>query len=88
MVAFWRALKRFELLPPRFVVWTFGAAITIVAIISLYLHPPSDFYAIAIQISHAHWIALSRLTRVGFLVENPIWLEPWEYGGKERKGTD
>jgi hypothetical protein len=80
--------KRFELLPPRFVVRTFGAAITIVAIISLYLHPPSDFYAIAIQISHAHWIALSRLTRVGFLVENPIWLEAWEYGGKERKGTD
>ena len=68
---------------PRFVVWAFGAAITIVAIISLYLHPPSDFYAIAIQIPHAHWIALSRLTRVGFHVENPIWLEAWEYGGKE-----
>ena len=80
--------KRFELLPPRFVVRTFGAAITIVAIISLYLHPPSDFYAIAIQISHAHWIALSRLTRVGFHVENPIWLEAWEYGSTGRKGLD
>jgi hypothetical protein len=52
------------------------------------LNPPSDFYAIAIQIPHEHWIALSRLARVGFHVENPIWLEAWEYGGKERKGPD
>ncbi len=80
--------ERFERPTLRFVVWTFGAAITIVAIISLYLHPPSDFYAIAIQIPHAHWIALSRLTRVGFHVENPIWLEAWEYGSKGRKGLD
>ena len=74
--------ERFERPPLRFVAWSFGVAITI-AIISLYFESPSDFYAIAIQIPHEHWIALSRLARVGFHVENPIWLEAWESAKNE-----